>query len=180
VVPPVAPEVAGVYVRNFQFADDMRAWLELRDRAMSDQTPNVRSWSESDFHSEMTSKPWWRDDRTWLAIAGELRLPETSDTASYPATRSSPASTERVVGAVTLALREGTTTSVPVVHWLLVDPEWRRRGIGRLLMYCLERSVWETGQREIEIETHSRWAAAVAFYQSIGYAPVPARRDSPR
>jgi len=83
-----------------------------------------------------------------------------------------------VVGAVTLAIREGAARSVPVVHWLLVDPAWRRRGIGRLLMSHLERAAWDAGWREIELETHAGWIEAVAFYQSIGYAPV--RERSPR
>lgn len=67
---------------------------------------------------------------------------------------------------------------MPVVHWLLVDPNYRRRGIGRLLMNCLERAAWDAGHRELQLETHAGWSAAVAFYQSIGYAP--ARDPSPR
>src|SRR5262249_39191762 len=112
--------------------------------------------------SEMQSKPWWRDDRTWVAIAGDPPSPDA----------------ERIVGAVTLALRQGASATVPVVHWLLVDPAWRRRGVGRLLMSQLERAARDDGWREIELETHAGWEAAVAFYQSIGYAPV--RERSPR
>jgi GNAT superfamily N-acetyltransferase len=155
--PPVALDVPGVAVRNIVIPDDVSGWLALRDRAMAGQKPLVRPWTESLFHSEMLAKSWWRQDRTWLAICNR---------------------DQSLAGAVTLAMREGATRSVPVVHWLLVDPAWQRRGVGRLLMAQLERSAWDAGQRQIELETHSGWAAAVAFYQSIGYAPVPER--SPR
>src|SRR4051794_27246916 len=124
---------------------------------MADRIPRVRPWSDYDFFSEMQSKSWWWPERTWLAFA--------LDTASP-------------VGAVTLAVREGVAGKIPVVHWLLVDPAWRRRGIGRLLVSHLERAAWNDGWREIELEKHAGWTAAVAFYQSIGYAPV--RDRSPR
>jgi GNAT superfamily N-acetyltransferase len=155
--PPDAAEVSGFCVRNFGEAGDVGAWIALRDRTMADQSPRVRTWSEDVFFSEMQSKSWWRNDRTWLAFTD--------------ATRS-------LVGAVTLALREGAAVTIPVVHWLLVDPAWQRRGIGRLLISHLERTAWNDGWREIELETHVGWEAAVAFYQSIGYSPV--RERSPR
>ena len=155
--PPDAVEVSGISVRNLSIPDDVAAWLALRDRAMDDQVPRVRSWSQSDFLAEMQSKPWWRPEWTWLAIPLETAGP---------------------IGAVTLALREGAGSTIPVVHWLLVNPGWRRQGIGRLLVSHLEIAVWKSGFREIELETHANWTAAVAFYQSIGYAPV--RDRSPR
>ena len=124
---------------------------------MADQTPGVRPWSPDDFEKEMLSKRWWQLDRTWLAES-------TVD--------------QGLVGTVTLATRAGAARTVPVVHWLLVDPAWRRRGIGRLLLSHLERTAWNDGWREIELETHAGWTAAVVFYQSIGYELV--RERSPR
>jgi GNAT superfamily N-acetyltransferase len=155
--PPDAVDVLGFSVRNITIPDDVAAWLTLRDRAMADQKPRIRTWSELDFFSEMQSKSWWRPERMWLAINEETASP---------------------VGAVTLALREGAVATVPVVHWLLVDHAWRRRGVGRLLMSHLELAAWNDGWRDIELETHAGWTAAVAFYQSMGYAPV--RDRSPR
>src|SRR5262245_31118114 len=113
-----AAEVSGICLRNFGEAGDVAAWVALRDRAMAGESPRVRTWSEAVFVSEMQSKSWWRNDRTWVAIAGDLRSPDA----------------EQIVGSVTLALRQGASATVPVVHWLLVDPGWRRRGVGRLLM----------------------------------------------
>lgn len=155
--PPDVGVVPGFSVRNIAMPDDVAAWLALRDRAMAGKSPRIRTWSESDFFSEMKSKSWWRPERMWLAFGSETATP---------------------VGAVTLALREGAVSTIPVVHWLLVDPDWRRRGVGRLLVSHLELAAWNDGWREIELETHVGWAAAVAFYQSIGYALV--RERSPR
>jgi GNAT superfamily N-acetyltransferase len=153
--PPVAPNVPGVSVRTFRVPDDVEAWIRLRERAMASETPAVRLWSDADFAAEMLNKKWWRDEWTWLAI---------------DASRA-----QCVVGAVTIALREGANGTVPVVHWLLVDPAWRRRGVAKLLIACLERAVWESGWREIEVETHAGWSAAVGFYQSMGYEAVRGR-----
>src|SRR3954467_12681944 len=91
--PPDAVEVPSISVRNFSVPDDVASWLALRDRAMADQVPRVRAWSESDFFSEMQSKSWWRPERTWLAFAVETGSP---------------------VGAVTLAIREGASVLMPV------------------------------------------------------------------
>lgn len=151
--PPVAQKAVGIAVRNISLPDDIPAWLALRDRAMVDQHPAVRRWTTADFQTEMVDKSWWRGDISWVALV--------DDRSHKP---------QEIVGAVTLALREGASSTVPVVHWLLVDPAWRRHGIGRLLMSHLEQSAWDAGWREVQLETHAGWAAAVAFYHSIRYA----------
>jgi GNAT superfamily N-acetyltransferase len=158
---PVVQVPPGIHVRHLRVPGDVLAWLALRERAMAGQRPSIRSWTPGDFQREIVDKSWWRDERSWVAVADN-----TCD--EIPV----------LAGAVTLALREGVAETVPVVHWLLVDPAWRRRGIGRLLMSHLERAAWEDGWREVELETHAGWAAAVEFYHSMGYAPV--RDRSPR
>ena len=147
--PPVEARLANMGVRSMIVPDDIPKWLAVRERAMADEMPRVRAWSEGDFRVEMTDKSWWTPGCTWVA---------TTD--------------DSVVGAVTLAMRAGEAHTVPVVHWLLVDPAFRRRGVARLLMSYLERAAWDAGWREVQLETHSGWAAAVAFYHSIGYAPL--------
>ena len=49
--PPVAADAAGISAcASIAVPDDVPAWLALRDRAMADQTPAVRPWTEADFH----------------------------------------------------------------------------------------------------------------------------------
>jgi GNAT superfamily N-acetyltransferase len=153
--PPVV-EVDGISrgldFRTMRLPDDVNGWLRLRERAFARERPGVRRWTADDFAAEMVSKPWWSDERTWLAV----------DVVAE----------ERLVGAATLAQRDTPTLSLPVVHWLLVDPKSRRRGIGRQLMMRLEQDAWERGFREVRLETHAGWRAAVALYRALGYRPA--------
>jgi GNAT superfamily N-acetyltransferase len=157
---PVAADVAGISVRQLLLPDDIRPWLTLRGRAMAGETPVSRTWAEPDFRREFVEKPWWRGEHAWCAASNDL---DNADS---------------LAGAVILGSREGQGGAVPVVHWLLVDPAFRRRGVGRALMFRLERAAWDAGWREVQLETHAGWTAPVAFYQSIGYALV--RERSPR
>jgi GNAT superfamily N-acetyltransferase len=180
--PPVAVEVPGIRVRTFAEPGDTEPWLDLRFRATTDLLPIVRSWTVDDFRREMLNKPWWCADRTWLAVTGDLRGAGVRSPTEDSGERSSPAISlsddHSIVGAVTLALRDGAASTVPVIHWLIVDPAWRRRGIARSLMSHLETAAWNAGHGEVQLETHANWLSAVAFYQSIGYAPL--RERSPR
>ena len=60
----------------------------------------------------------------------------------------------------------------PVVHWLMVHPRWRRRGIAKCLMAHLELAAWNAGHRAIYLETHTAWQAAAEFYSAMGYQPA--------
>ena len=76
------------------------------------------------------------------------------------------------VGSVTLARRGDPPHDKPVVHWLLVLPGYRRRGIGQLLTATLEAAVWDAGGRQVWLETHAGWADAVRLYTRLGYRPA--------
>lgn len=80
------------------------------------------------------------------------------------------AETDEVAGSITLASRDAGGVSKPVVHWLMVDPRWRRHGIAKLLLRTLETTVWKMGQRQVWLETHSAWTKAEQFYRAMGYA----------
>jgi GNAT superfamily N-acetyltransferase len=144
------PSVAGVRLRTFGQAADVEAWLALRDRAFARERVGVRAWSGVDFRGEFQERWWWRPQWMWLVEAEEREL----------------------IGSVTLAMRGEPEAAKPVVHWLMVAPRWRRRGVGRLLLSHLEQAAWEEGYREIWLETHAQWKAAVEFYEALGFKPV--------
>jgi GNAT superfamily N-acetyltransferase len=149
------PEVivpAGYGLRTFQGPADVPLWLALRDRAFARLRVGIRSWSSADFDSELTAKPWWRDEHLWFVHG-----------ATDPAD---------VVGSVVLAARGEGPTARPVVHWLSVLPSHRRNGLGRLLMARLEQQCWDLGQRQVWLETHVAWTAAVELYRHLGYLPA--------
>jgi GNAT superfamily N-acetyltransferase len=145
---PTLMSVPGIAVRTFS-ESDVDGWLALRQAAFAEESPAVRDWSRDEFAAEMLAKPWWRPERTWLAVAEN--------------------EPNHIAGAVTLAERAGKTARLPVVHWLMVDPAWRRRGVGRLLMSHLEQAAWDAGWRDVQLETHAGWQAAVELYRKLDY-----------
>lgn len=167
IVPIETPAgVAGVTLRTYCDASDITPWLALRDRAFAKQKLGVRAWSTDDFAQEFLTKPWWRPERMWLAettVAAPL-LPGGQNY-SEPREQAGP----RLVGTVTLAMRGDGPTARPVVHWLMVDPRYRRQGIGRLLMQTLEQTAYGLGHRQVWLETHAAWNAAARLYEQMGY-----------
>ena len=59
---------------------------------------------------------------------------------------------------------------------LLVDPAWRRRGIGFDLMRSLIEVAVEAGARHLTLEVRSRNEGARALYARVGLAPVGVRQ----
>lgn len=153
---PHAREVDGIRLRHYAGPQDIETWLDLRRRAFAREKVGIGNWTVYDFHREFLTKPWWRPETMWLAEAQPLLLPFT------------------VVGTVTLARRGDEPDAKPVVHWLFVAPAHRRRGIGHLLLATLEAAVWDSGERQIWLETHAAWREALRLYESLGYEPAGA------
>ncbi len=147
---PSLPEVPGVRLRHFAGLDDIEVWLDLRQRSFAGAPVGVRPWTRADFEAEFFARPWWSPERLWFAEADQEAEGEVS---SQP------------VGTIALAQRG----ELPVIHWLCVLPDWRRRGIGRLLLAAAEAIWWDSGRRVVGLETHAQWSAAVKFYTALGY-----------
>lgn len=76
----------------------------------------------------------------------------------------------RVVGNVTLL-----TTKIParyLVANVAVHPDFRRRGIARLLMLAVEEDVRRRGGREILLQVERQNGAARGLYESLGYTTL--------
>ena len=142
---------ADVTLRHFGGPEDIEVWLELRRRAFARQRVGVGDWQRADFEREFLNKSWWAADRMWFAQDVSQPGPAVP------------------VGTVTLAQRGEHLDARPVVHWLAVLPGYRRRGVGRLLVSALELAVWNCGQRQIWLETHSQWIEAAKLYRAMGY-----------
>ncbi|MEX0675794.1 MAG: GNAT family N-acetyltransferase [Pirellulales bacterium] len=153
---PQPVEVPGIRLRNYAGTQDVETWLDLRRRAFAREKVGIGNWDAADFEREFLTKPWWRPGAMWLAEAQPVLMPS------------------KVVGTVTLARRGEPFDDKPVVHWLCVLPAYRRRGIGRFLLANLEAAVWDSGERQIWLETHSGWREAFQLYQSLGYEPAAA------
>jgi ribosomal protein S18 acetylase RimI-like enzyme len=55
------------------------------------------------------------------------------------------------------------------VNYLAVDPDSRRRGLGRALMAEVERLVRERGCPKINLQARTTNAAVIEFYKRIGF-----------
>jgi GNAT superfamily N-acetyltransferase len=152
--PPCPVAVEGVRLRHYRGVTDIEIWLELRRRAFARQKLGVGDWNAEDFAREFLHKTWWRPESMWFAETASSSLMSSA------------------VGTVALARRGDTPDAPPAVHWLAVLPSWRRRGVGRLLITSLEAAVWETGQRQVWLETHAQWSEAARLYESLGYGPA--------
>lgn len=155
--PPQIVSVPSVTIRHLGSKDDPSRWLGLRANAFAAEQRPVGPWTEAHFQREFLSKPWWQPDRMLLAESkpsGEL------------------------IGSVTLGEHGRAENSRPALHWLLVDPAWRRRGVARALVSRLERRCWELGRYEIVVETHSAWRSAAQFYRALGYLAPPRRAST--
>jgi len=161
--PAVSPP-AGWRLRHYEASIDVDVWLALREAAFADSPIAVRRWTPADFERELTAKSWWRPDLLWFVESAE----EVVSLAG--------AGPRRAIGTATLAWRGSAGGGKPVIHWLGVLPEYRRRGVGRLLVAQLEQMVWHSGGREVGLETHAAWTDAVAFYRALGYREAASGR----
>ena len=59
------------------------------------------------------------------------------------------------------------------INYLAVDPDRRRRGLGRTLMEHAERLLREAGCPKINLQVRSGNDQVVAFYRSLGYQIDP-------
>ncbi|HUY35436.1 MAG TPA: GNAT family N-acetyltransferase [Pirellulales bacterium] len=151
---PLPPLLSGARLRQFGGPDDAEVWLNLRQRSFAGEAVGVRPWTRADFEAEFLARSWWSPERLWFAETER----ETGGQVCFQST-----------GTIALAQRG----ELPVIHWLCVSPDCRRRGIGRLLMAALETRCWDAGRRVVGLETHAQWSAAVKFYTALGYIPPP-------
>jgi GNAT superfamily N-acetyltransferase len=62
-----------------------------------------------------------------------------------------------------------------VLESLVVDPAWRRRGIGKRLAQCVEDWAGGMGAPWVEVNVYDANVEAQHFYEALGYAPLSAK-----
>jgi len=67
-----------------------------------------------------------------------------------------------------------------VVDGVVVDPAWRRRGIGTLLTQSIEEWALGLGARWVELNVYEFNAEARRFYEALGYVPLSTKLRKPR
>lgn len=76
-----------------------------------------------------------------------------------------------VAGAISLYVND-TVGCVGFVTQLAVHSEWRRKGVGTVLLMLGEEIARARGMQELRLRVAEDNAAGRAFYSSLGYGPV--------
>lgn len=67
-----------------------------------------------------------------------------------------------------------------ILDGLVVDPSWRRRGIGKRLTHAVEEWALESGAAWVELNVYEFNVEARRFYEALGYLPVSTKLRKPR
>lgn len=137
-------------IHTYTSEADIDAWLALRLAAFAGERPSVGHWEPQDFHREFIAREGWQRDWLWFSESPE----------------------RDVIGSVALMIGGRPEAPRAMIHWLMVLPAWRGRGVATQLMNELECAAWEAGFHEVWAEAHSNWHAAVEFYGRRGYRDV--------
>jgi ribosomal protein S18 acetylase RimI-like enzyme len=123
--------------------------MQIRAYQIEDESTVVELWEQCGL-----TRPWndpRKDIRRKLAAQPELFFVGLVE--------------EKIVGTV-MAGYEGHRGWI---NYLAVSPEFRRRGLGRLLMQHAERTLIGLGCPKINLQIRSANASATAFYRRLGY-----------
>jgi ribosomal protein S18 acetylase RimI-like enzyme len=84
----------------------------------------------------------------------------------------------RLVGYTCYGQIPGTRNSFDL-YWIVVDPEFQRKGLGRRLVMKTETLIRNGGGRRIYVDTSQKdqYASTRAFYESCGYRPEAVLKD---
>lgn len=63
------------------------------------------------------------------------------------------------------------------IHLVVVDPAYRRQGIGRALTLALSETLAALGAERVLLEVRAANHAAVALYEDVGFGEVARRRS---
>jgi len=138
---------------------DLQALAAAGDESTAEAGMSLRP---AGLAAELTSR---RGREVWTWIARDHSAESAAGTESRP------------VGFVALVRAGSEDGPRWSIGWLVVDPGWRRRGIGRALVATAVRFAGARGAWLVHVETLARWPAAAAFW---GQVELAARRGAAR
>ena len=112
-----------------------------------------------DFQIEIISEP----SPEWLAVQGDHQLERIMR--NYPARYAQVKSEGKLVGIGRIATYEKWSLATRV----FVDPEFRGKGIGTLLMRALMAAAKDEGATKVGLQVDSENGAGLALYKSMGF-----------
>jgi GNAT superfamily N-acetyltransferase len=119
---------------------------------------------------ELTIRPWTERDRDAVQALLSLLAPDArvvaADAPAYVAE-----SDGRVVGMVTVCVFTTLTGTKAYLDHLVVEREWRRRGVARALMEHAIEVARSAGASRLDLTANAGKTAARALYASLGFQP---------
>lgn len=169
--------MAGLSIRRYEPGDGAAVW-DLHERALRD----VGAYDEEYAHLDTDLRAVEAEylDTGGEFLVGEVERRESADGERGERTRrhgerDGEASDDEIVamGALQPSSKVDHHESDPdaaVVRRMRVDPDYQRRGYGSQILQVLEARAVDLGFKRLVLDTTPRQAAAVALYESFGYA----------
>lgn len=142
-LPPLeTPE--GFTLRSLQPGEEGE-WVRLQNACYREE--GARDWTIDDFHREFTKAPFFDFGRIFVALEGERMVGTTS--------------------AWEIDFGEGP---VGLIHWVGVEPDYRKRGLGKALMIRALTELAARGYQDAWLNTSHERLAAVGLYERMKFA----------
>jgi len=162
---PSTPLFSAPLVRSFGLEGDAERVQQLAQAVRDTGDVAPRS---AGLLAETVSRPDRRVE-AWLALPAGC---PSGDALGQPAG-------PELLGLVTLVAGRSPARERASIAWLLVHPEARQSGIGRLLVGQACRRAQAQGARQIEVECRSDWQEAIVFWEAVGFRRVAQGREPP-
>jgi GNAT superfamily N-acetyltransferase len=137
-----------------------RGWkVKIGAEYLVNEIPEHLGLDSVDFQIEISSEP----SPEWLAVQGDNQLERIMR--NYPARYAQVKSDGELVGIGRIATNEKWSLATRV----FVDPEFRGKGIGTLLMRALMAAAKDEGATKVGLQVDSENGAGLALYKSMGF-----------
>jgi ribosomal protein S18 acetylase RimI-like enzyme len=113
----------------------------------------------------------WRPDRALETCRREYAemLPQGRSTPTHHFLRAVATETGSVVGEAWYRARESGGKIDFYIHWIAIEPEFRRRGYGTYLLQLIEREARRLGADRTTLTVWTDNPGAEAMYRKLGY-----------
>ena len=135
----------GCSFRTYRPGDEHH-WIRLFDLVFRDLLGSFRPWTHEQFRVQFLDRPVFQAERLFFLCQED-----------------------RPVGSITAWTGDEEGRAVGIVHWVMLDPELRGKGLGRpMMVQCMNR-LREEGWPEAFLTTRANLNMAILLYERMGF-----------